>query len=295
MARWKIHSRDRGYLQRVSTAVDFFQRTSSKYTKLFCALSGGKDSVAMAGVMAKAGLADKVPLMHATCAFNLPDTLDIVERVAEKLDMDLDIEAPDNLDYHVENIHRKWGGDTVMVVPRDGYTEWDLLRAVHAHKDVTDKSICNDVFCAISAGNMGVSYMYANGFDGVYLGIRADESRARAARAKFFGKDHKHIDETVSLCPLLSWSSDDVYTFIHAENLPLHPYYRAAYESSKTESDPGRIRVDLAITPDSIASRGSMATLRSVYREHFEKLAAVRPELKGYVLWHLEAVVDVLP
>lgn len=276
---WAVHSRAIAFARRVDTAKKVILSATS-HGRLFCSLSGGKDSVAMAGLLHEAGLAGRVPCVHATSVMSFPDTLSVVDDVAAKLNMDLVVVEPDNLEFHVKRIAKKYG----VTPPQPalaGYSEWDLLRAVPANVDITDA--LDDVWQAVAAGNMMVAFMYAEGYDGSFVGLRADESRGRSWYARAWGTVHRSAkDGTYQVCPLLGWSAMDVYAYLVSRDLPIHPYYQAAYEIAGGATDPGRLRVDLAITPSGIAARGGMALIRRVYPEHFRQLATIRPELRGY-------------
>lgn len=278
---WRIHSGSPLFARRVDRAKDVAV-AGAKHGKMFCSLSGGKDSVAMAGILEEVGLAPTVPCVHAHSGLNFPDTLSVVDATVDALNMDLEVIEPADIETHIRRIAKKYG----VTAPQpavSGYTELDLLRTIPLTVDITDA--LSDVLVVVAAGNMLISYMYEHEFAGSFVGLRADESRARTWYRRMWGADHRNMkDGTHQVCPLLEWTGLDVYAYIVSRGLPIHPYYQAAFEGSRgTVPDPARLRVDLGITPSIIAANGGMTFIRRVYPKMFAELAAIRPELNRYV------------
>jgi len=235
----------------------------------------------MAGVLVEAGLAETVPLVYAHSALNFPDTPKVVDAVADKINMELRVIEPSSIRKQVEDACAFYGlpVPAVMSAP---YSEWDLLEAIPKDRDITETM--KYVYRACAAGNMLVAYTYEEDFDGSFVGLRAEESSGRSRYAAFCGYDHKSaIDGKRQVCPLLAWTGADVFAMILTRELPMHPFYRKAYESGLADDDPTRIRVDLTITPGSVAAKGGMALINRVYPSHFKRLASIRPELKQYI------------
>lgn len=278
-ATWRQHATTRTFGARVEQAIRVAQ-SAMCHGKLFCSLSGGKDSVALAGILKEAGLSERVPCAYAHTALNFPDTMGVVEATVDVLGMDLEIVEPDELEGHIERIAKRYG-TLVPQPPVNGYTEWDLLRAIPAHVDIAHAMA--DLHRAIASGNMLVAYTYAGDYDGSFVGLRADESRARAAYSQFRGPIYRHeSDGKWQVCPLLPWSGNDVYAFLVSRKLPIHPFYRKAYEAFQGGTPPERLRVDLAITHDSIARHGSLALVARVYPALWKTITEIRPELRQY-------------
>lgn len=279
VAAWRLHARSSEFRRRVEAAVQV-ARSGAKHGKLFCSLSGGKDSVAMAGILEQAGLADRIPCVYAHCDLNLPDTQSTVEATAERLNMNLDIIEPDALEEHAARISKKYN-HPLPQPSVGGWTVWDLLRCFPPSASIVQS--LDDLQKACAAGNMLVAHMYAEEYAGSYVGLRAEESRGRAAYARVWGPVHQSVlDGTRQVCPLLAWTGNDVFAYLVSRELPIHPYYRAAAETFP-DVPPHRLRVDLALTPDSIAARGAMAMLARVYPDFFARIASVRPEIRLYV------------
>lgn len=278
---WAAHAKTRRFARMLDRAKRICVDTASG-KRLFCSLSGGKDSGAMAGVIAEAGLLDDVPMVHAHSALNFPDTLEVVNATAEILDADLEIIEPDGLDDHVRDICKRFG--TPPPQPSiHGYDELDLLRCFPGAIDITDAM--SRVYNVCSAGNQLVAHTYAEGFDGSYVGIRAAESKGRRAFAKYRGTSHQHVtDGKWVFAPLIHWSSDDVMAMLVSRELPIHPYYRRAWEAfpAAAAGSPADMRVDLMIVGGYAGSHGAHALIARVYPEMWRRLCAIRPELRRY-------------
>lgn len=279
MRAWRVHSTTQQFQRRVDRAKQVAELGARK-GRMYCSLSGGKDSVAMTGILDEAGLSATVPSVHAHTKLDYPDTLDVVHQVADRLNLELEVVEPTDLGPHVQRIAKKYGG-TPPQPSVEGYDEWDLLRALPAHVDVLEA--LGDIGRAIAAGNMCISWMYEAGFDGAFVGIRADESYGRSQYARRWGYSHDYKDGTTNVTPLLAWSGQDVYAYLVSRELPIHPWYRAAYEANRgLVEDPMRLRVDLSIPPGFASTRGSAALIAKVYPQHWRRLVAVRPELRNY-------------
>lgn len=282
-AAWAAHAATAGYRRRVERSIEIVHVGMHKLgrdRRLVCSLSGGKDSVAMAGVIEQAGYADLVPCCYAHTDLNLPDTLVTVQETAERLDMDLDVIEPDGLGEHVRRIAERYGAP-VPQEPFRGYDAVSLLEAIPPTVDLPDAMA--DVHRAIAAGNMMVAHLYAHELRGAFVGLRAEESRGRRWNRATRGPIYQHAtDETWTITPLIDWSGLDVLAYLEARGLPLHPYYRRAWEWEQGRTPVDRLRVDLAIPAGWIASGGAVARLRGAYPEFFARLARVRPELLRY-------------
>lgn len=285
-AAWAAHATTAGYRRRVERAREIVRNAMRGFgtggaRRIVCSLSGGKDSVAMAGIIADAGHAADVPCVYAHTDLNLPDTLRTVQATAEQLDMDLDVIEPDGLEEHVRRIADRYGVPMPQP-PCSGYDAFSLLEALPATVDVTDAM--EDIHRAIAAGNMMVAHLYAHDLRGSFVGLRAEESRGRRWNRALRGPIYRNVlDETWTVTPLVDWTGLDVLAYIEARGLPLHPYYRRAWEWEQGRTPMDRLRVDLAIPGGWIASQGALARLRGAEPEFFARLARCRPELLRYV------------
>lgn len=73
-----------------------------------------------------------------------------------------------------------------------------------------------------SASFQVVSERY--GFDGIFMGLRRDESAARSFNAKR-GYIYEKSDGMLVCVPLLDWTMYDVFAYLVTNNLPIHEHY----------------------------------------------------------------------
>lgn len=279
---WRAHSTTIAFRRRVQTAIQLAQSAASKPGKLFCSLSGGKDSAAMAGILDEAGLTGHVPAIYAHSALNFDDTLSAVEAIADRLNLELHVIEPTSIEQQIDDACALYR-TTKPQGGVNGFNEFDLLEALPKDRDVLD--CLKFVHRACAAGNMLVAYTYEHDFAGSFVGLRADESKGRAAHARFHGYDHASaIDGKRTVCPLLGWTGQDVFAYLIVRGIPIHPYYRKAYETGLLgDADPATLRVDMTLMPPYPAAHGALAILARVYPETFRKLAGIRPELRRYI------------
>ncbi len=65
----------------------------------------------------------------------------------------------------------------------------------------------------------------ADGYDGIFLGLRAEESRGRARNAWSRGPLYTRDDGLTVAQPLLDWTAEDVHAFLATRDVPLLPVY----------------------------------------------------------------------
>ncbi len=276
---WRTHATTQPFKRRLDDAKRIAE-AGLRHGRMYCALSGGKDSVALNGILDEIGATGAVPSVHAHTELDYPDTIDVVNDVADRLNLNLTIVEPDNFEFHVVYTARYYKSEPPPR-PVTGYTAWDLLRAVPKHIEILEAM--PTVLRAIGAGNLCVAHTYDAGYNGAFVGLRADESRARTNYAKRWGFEHGYKDGTHNVTPLLHWTGTDVYAYLVARELPIHPFYRHAFESPyNTVEDPTRLRVDLGLPPMSVSRYGAASLIASVYPAFWKRLTSIRPELMSY-------------
>ena len=281
---WRLHARTKGFQRRVDAAKKVVRDVGAMCLPgpFYAGVSGGKDSVAMAGILQECGVLDRVPLVYAHTELTFPDTLETVQATAEKVNADLHVVEPDDVESHIEQACKKWKVDKPQPSV-DGYTLIDLLRTIPASVDITSKEAMAAIGRCCASGNLCIAWMYENEYRGSYVGLRAAESKARAAYSKFHGAIYKHVtDGTWNICPMLGWSSDDVYAYLLDRELPIHPFYERAWALVGDEH-PGRLRVDLGLVNEDIASHGALATVSRVYPQWWAQLRRIRPEIDRHI------------
>lgn len=117
-----------------------------------------------------------------------------------------------------------------------------------------------------------------NYFDGVILGLRADESRVRLHNARR-GNIYKRKDGMYVCCPILHWNIKDVFAYLIKENLPIHPHYLMDSQRPIEERRVG----SFISSRNRGAALGRFVWIRQQYPELFAELSVRFPEIKKYI------------
>lgn len=243
---WRAHARSSAFKARRRAAVARIREIDAEGLHLFFALSGGKDSVALAGLLSEAGV--DVHAVHVHTELNTPGTLGVVDEVTDKLGMSLDVYEPE-------------------------HDVWQLLAQEHSDK-------VDPLFDRASSGVMLVAYTYEHDYDGAWTGMRADESRGRMLNCRMRGALYQlAIDQRWIAQPLLWWTAQDVLAYAEDAGLPVHPHYRLAHE--RFGVTPERSRVDCLVTPPGVAAQGAHAIARALYPDLWRRIEDARPDLRG--------------
>lgn len=249
---WRTHARLPGFDGKVRRAYGIAYE--GKRDLMYGSLSGGKDSVALAGLLTEARI--EVPWCHAHSWLSLPDTLSTVDAVADHLDLRLDVVEPadDPRNY-------------LLHLPPDA--------GVMAAGVMAD--LCN----RYSAGELLTQYTYERGYAGRYDGRRADENRK--TRGRLFRSRgpvwQSTVDGKWSASPLAWWSARDTFAFLVDRGLPIHPFYRRAAELG---FDPERSRVDWLFGPwldPPIREDDTPRAVVWVYPDKWAEVVRIRPEI----------------
>lgn len=244
VATWRMHATRPAFKRLVTRTMEAAREIDAEGLRLFLALSGGKDSTALAGVLNEAGV--DYHAVHVHTEINTPGTRETVDALADHIGFSLDVCEPE---------------DDV----------WELLaQPVEGKKD--------PLFDRASSGSLLVAHTYAEEWDGSWTGMRANESRGRTMNARVRGSLYQLVvDQKWIAQPLLWWTAQDVYAYIVTRGLPLHPHYRLAYE--RCGVTPERSRVDCIVTPETVAARGAHAEARVLYPSLWSRIEAARPSL----------------
>jgi 3'-phosphoadenosine 5'-phosphosulfate sulfotransferase (PAPS reductase)/FAD synthetase len=281
--RWLKHAETPVFKERLEKALGIAQ-AGARRGRLLCSLSGGKDSTALAGVLHEAGV--PVEGAYARCVLNYPDCEEVLAQLCERLGCTVLVIRPDGLEYHVKRICRRYGTPKPRPTgPGGTFSEWDVLKCFPKSVCLTDDAPYRSLGRAFGCANLLVAFRYTpegSIFAGAYHGARAAESTRRYMGSKALGAVFKSPQDGSWTCtPIIKWSGKDVMAFIHSRGLPLHPYYRAAYETGLGRADPSKIRVG-AITSTELAERGRMVPVARLYPAWWRQIVRVRPELARF-------------
>ncbi len=281
--RWLEHAETAAFKDRRNKAIAIAQ-AGARRGRLLCSLSGGKDSTALAGVLHEAG----VPIegVYARCVLNYPDCEETLSALCERLGCTVTIVRPAGLEHHVKRICRRYGTTAPRPTgPGGTYTEWDVLKCFPKDVCLTDEAPYRSLGRAFGCANLLVAFRYTpegSVYAGAYHGARAAESTRRYIGSRSYGAVFKSpLDGAWTCTPIIKWSGKDVMAFVHSRRLPLHPFYRAAYETGLGRADPSRIRVGSVVGTD-LAERGRMVPVARVYPDWWRQITRARPELARF-------------
>lgn len=118
-----------------------------------------------------------------------------------------------------------------------------------------------------------VMYLRENeGFDSVFLGLRARESRDRGLLAATRGPIYfSESDGMIKSCPVMYWSDADIWAFIHSRDLPYNRAYDKGVDRTSYWAGTTNIR------------RGRWLELKRHWPGLFNRFAAEFPEITQYV------------
>ena len=194
-------------------AIHIFREVAAEFERPVLLFSGGKDSVVMLHVAAKAFWPARIPfpVMHVDTGHNFPEVLDFRDRTVERLGVRL----------VVASVEESIASGRVRERP-DGVR--NPLQTV-------------TLLDAIAAG----------GYDAVFGGARRDEEKARAKERVFSFRDEfgqwdpknqrpelwslyngrHHKGEHIRVFPLSNWTELDIWRYIAAERIELPSLYYA--------------------------------------------------------------------
>lgn len=251
---WALHAQTSAFRARMDRALEVLARARREIPgQMFCAVSGGKDSIAVAALLAEAGW--KLPCVHCATELNIPDMESVSARACEQLGLDLTVAEPE-LDI------------------------WEWLRTEYAQQSIMEHRAHIEFRNQFSAGNMLVAQMYAANYSGSVSGMRAEESRGRRMNRVVRGPIYQQqTDETWMVLPIVDWTARDVFALAVSRGLPISEHYKVLQSKFLISPESPGSRVDCVLTEEKITARGSMVHLRVLYPELWRRIVALRPEL----------------
>ncbi len=250
---WATHAQTGAFRARMDSALDVLSRARAIPGQLFCAVSGGKDSIAVAALLAEAGW--RLPCVHCATELNIPDMESVAARACEQLGLELTVAEPE-LDI------------------------WEWLRDSYPSQSIMDGGPGLEFRNQFSSGNMLVAAMYAAEYAGSVSGMRAEESRGRRMNRIVRGPIYRQlVDETWMVLPIVDWTARDVFALAVSRGLPISEHYRKLLEKFLISPESPASRVDCVLTEDKITARGAMVHLRVLYPNLWSRLVSLRPEL----------------
>lgn len=245
----RIKSKSLRYKQLKEKAINTSAELLLKHNNPYLAISGGKDSVAMAFIVNEASVMVNKSFRlwcHASDA-SFPGTIETVRKVAETINKPLDIFESNKAFEYVKSKQKKSFGKTGVF--------FDSVREY-----AEDKDLC-------------------------FVGVRAYESKRRMNAAKAHGMVYYSKDMgDITVCNPLQWFKlEDVAAALYEFNAPLHPiYYKHSIDGKNKFGEDQFIRLGY-ITSKDLLSKGTAVFLKLNYPDIFNKLCKEFPQIREYV------------
>lgn len=234
------------YRRRLEKAKSIVGQAFSQCERPYVAVSGGKDSIAMLG---------------------------IVDDVAKELGRDFEIWA------HLSDASFPGTEETIRetcrIIGREPIIDWSPVSAF----DVIDQGSKQQFgkkgyfFDAIK------NYVETNNRDLVFIGVRAQESARRRRAVRIHGQIFQtSVPSPITACYPIAWFEvEDVAATIIKYGLPFHPIYY------KKDLDGNTLNIRLGyVTAKDLLHKGTAVFLKVNYPELYNKLAQKWPEVALY-------------
>lgn len=245
-----MHATTPVHRRRVDCARDLVAKMMASNPDAYVAWSAGKDSTALVHlVTVDCGARGRV--MSVKDDLDFPGEEDYLRRwaaawgIAERLDV---LHPPFSLQQWI----------------RDHAADLDAAEDMHSRA-------CR--FATAAFYSVVEEYRDRAGMPGVYLGLRAAESRGRSRNRMFNGATYtKKSGETVCN-PLSDWEGIDVYAYLLSRGIDVLDVYRCV----RMESSPDRVRKSWWIV-GAMARKGGIAWLKAYWPSLYGRLVEMLPE-----------------
>lgn len=244
-----LHSESMVFKKRVHIALEKISEFLSIGAKSYVSLSGGKDSTALAHLVSRVN--DKIWLVSQKDDFDFPGEKEHVHEIAIRCGSPIHIIEPD-------------------------FSMWDLAKEIDFTEDVHSQ---NTEFSKVSFYDPLKKFQESNNYKGVFLGLRAEESKGREWNVKAKGQIYYNAGwEQLVYQPLAHWTGQDVMAYLFKYDLPILP----VYFQTKFVGSPEKVRKSWVI-PSGQSSSGQALWLKHYYPEIFAKLSMINPKMRAYV------------
>jgi len=239
-----LHAKSKSYANRVSDAKNIISRALDQMKLPYLSFSGGKDSLVMLHMVLEQN--PNVAVVYWDADASYPDTDEFLARISDEWDIDIiRFKTRPILD-----VFREFGID---------------------HPQIEQKTMVATVYEPIK--RLIAEY----GFDGVFVGLRREESYGRKQLIKYRGPIfHSKYQNVIECLPVAYFSVQDVWAYITTNDLPHNPVY------DKTSTRPrNEIRVSY-YCGETLRSHGRFVWLKKEYPDLYNKFAAEFPEVRHF-------------
>lgn len=248
---YRLYARLPVHRRRIAQSQDWIREASSRYPGEWAiGLSGGKDSCAMLDQCIRAGW--RGPCLHFYYRETPPENTALAHTLAGHFGLILHVvEVPGAFDVFDEVGH-------AFTCPQTEQEKKAVNRMLKGYKSAVD------------------DFVQAQGWRGVYIGLRADESRARKITLRKYSPLYQSQNRaSATCCPLAWWSGKDVWAALISSGLPWLDTYDTAEDREIERSE----MVFLAC--DTAWAFGQALDFRRRYPDRWARLIEKYPELSS--------------
>lgn len=240
----RLHARLPVHRRRVERARAIVRDWLSQCRAPYIACSGGKDSVAMLHLIQCAS-AEPTPVLWHDSGVEWPGVEQVFARLKDRqLVPALHVVRPK---HDVIELKRRQLAGEISAASKDRLA----------------------LFAPLAAA------VRAAGYDAAAVGLRQEESRARAVDRATHGPIYRRRDGILRCLPLADWTWRDVFAYSVTHRLPLHPIYSAPLLDLEHR---GRIRLSWWLSTDHWR-HGEIAWVRDNYPDIYARLRQALPNV----------------
>jgi phosphoadenosine phosphosulfate reductase len=240
---FELHAKLSVFQRKVDYAQNLVARAVEKMEHPYCAWSSGKDSTVASHLVWSVNPGVPGVYFDADCAF--PETYEYLDLIAK------------------QHTIIKWQTEPML-------DTFERLGGPNA-KGIENATMKSTVYEPLKA--MLEHYQ----FDGVFLGLRSEESEGRAKTAKYHGTLYQYKRDDVWRClPVAYFSYLDIWAYIISHNLPYNRVYDKMWELPIEDQ-----RVSY-YAGETKRCHGRWVFLRQHYVELWNKFSEKFPEVREY-------------
>lgn len=239
-----LHAKTVEYVTRVSEAHDLIKEALHHMKNPYVSFSGGKDSTVMLHMVLKHK--PDIPVIYWDADASYPDTEVFLKKVINEWHLNfIRVKTESML-----SVFRKYGVN---------------------HPKIEQKTMIATVYDPIK------KLMKEHDYDGVFVGLRAEESFGRRKLIKHRGSIfHNKMQGVIECLPVANFTVQDIWSYITSNNVPYNTIY------DKTAMRPrNEIRVSYWCG-ESCREMGRWVWLKKEYPELYNTFAAEFPEVRDF-------------
>lgn len=241
------YSKLKSFSRRINKSIEIIKEFLGRFPNSYISWSGGKDSTAMLHLILQ--IMPNIKVMTEKDTMDFPEELEYVQSIKEKYNLNLDIISPD-IDL--------W----------DVIQNYDILNDIHSR----NTKFSQDYFYSLIK-----QYKEDNNYNGVFLGLRSEESKGRKINKSIRGFIYKRGGNEYVCQPIANWTGKDVFAYLFINNIPI----LSVYFKTKFVKSPEQIRKSW-ILPSHQSTKGQVSWLKYYYPNIFNKLSKINNKIRSY-------------